>query len=73
MSSYPVDPDTLLAYADGDLDAARRAEVEALLAESRELRAEFRQVQLLQRGLRDTFSVVGHLPGLGEGVWKDIA
>lgn len=58
MSLRPISEDELLAYADGRLDATRRAEVEAWLAERPDLRARVNAWQEQNRLLHRTFDTV---------------
>src|SRR5262245_1682460 len=62
MSFQQIGDDILLAYADGELDAARRAGIDALLAEMPELRAKLDALLQLQRGLRATLIAVDQVP-----------
>ncbi len=73
MSFSEIDDDLLLAYADGELSDARRAEVEALLADAPELRADLDRLRRLQRRLRATLAAADTLPPPPARVWANVA
>src|SRR5262245_61054054 len=72
MSFQTIDNDTLLAYADGALDAQQRAEIEALLLDDPGLREEIDALRRLQGRLRTTFGAADRLPAPSPAAWDRI-
>jgi Tol biopolymer transport system component len=72
MNFHEIDDYTLLAYADGALDKARRAEIAALLEDAPDLQNKLDTLLHLQRGLRSTFDAADLLPTPGPATWARV-
>lgn len=62
MTRTPITDNDLHAYADGQVDAARRAEIEAHLAANEEAAAQVREIRRLNRQLHESFDAVLNEP-----------